>query len=148
MIVISDASPIIALENIGRLDILEKVYTHIVITDKVAEEIGISIPSWISVTAEYDAESYKALRSDLDPGEASSIAYCIENSGSLLIIDERKGRKMAKDAGIKIVGLLGVIVLARRLDDDFDAIGCINSLVDNGFRVSDKIIKIIMHRLQ
>ena len=96
MIIVSDASPIIALFEIDQLDLLKKLYSEIYITDVVAKEVEISIPDWIRITSEYDKVKYQNLRNKLDPGEASAIAYCQDNHGCVLIIDERKGRKIAK----------------------------------------------------
>ncbi len=47
------------------------------------------------------------LQGFIDPGEATSISLAAEFKGSLLIIDEQKGRKVAKELGIAISGSLG-----------------------------------------
>ena len=52
MTVIADTSPIIALHNLGELDLLHKVYGQITITDKVAEEMQMEPMDWMSVTSE------------------------------------------------------------------------------------------------
>jgi predicted nucleic acid-binding protein len=49
----------------------------------------------------------------LDKGEASSIALCIETEKSLLIIDEKKGRRIAQELKLKIIGTLGIILQAK-----------------------------------
>ena len=54
------------------------------------------------------------LRLDLDPGEAEAIACALENRASLLLIDERRGRRAAQQLGIPIMGLIGVLLMARK----------------------------------
>lgn len=53
-IIISDASPIIALAGIGKLEILQKLYHDIIITDIVRHEIHAVLPDWISLNTNYD----------------------------------------------------------------------------------------------
>ena len=55
----------------------------------------------------------KILEASLDRGEASTIAFAIEQSDCLLIIDDYKGRKYAEQLGIKITGTLGIVVEAK-----------------------------------
>ena len=61
MIIISDASPIIALHNIGQLALLKEVYREISITDIVCREVEISLPEWIKVVNEYNMALYESL---------------------------------------------------------------------------------------
>ena len=48
-IIISDTSSLIALTNIGELELLEKVYEEVVITPEIAEEYGLETPDWIKI---------------------------------------------------------------------------------------------------
>ncbi len=50
---------------------------------------------------------------ELDLGESSAIALALENPNSLLIIDEKKGRKIAKAMGIDVTGTLGILIKAK-----------------------------------
>ena len=50
----------------------------------------------------------------VDTGEAEAIALARELRADRLLIDERRGRKLAAQEGISVIGLLGVILLARR----------------------------------
>lgn len=112
-IIISDTSSLIALSNIGELELLKRVYDIVVITPEIAEEYGIETPDWISIEPVKDKQKFKLLNLELDKGEASGIALALENEDSLLIIDEKKGRGIAKKLGIKISGILGVMVKAK-----------------------------------
>ncbi|WP_293109111.1 DUF3368 domain-containing protein [Moorena sp. SIO3I6] len=55
----------------------------------------------------------QALRQKVDPGEAEAIALAIELHADRLIIDERRGRKIAASMGLKYIGILGVLLEAK-----------------------------------
>lgn len=57
---------------------------------------------------------YHELREILDEGEAEAIILAIERGADLMLVDERRGRRTATAAGLTVIGLLGVVVLAKR----------------------------------
>ena len=107
-LVIADTSCLIVLQKIDRLDVLEEIFDKINVTQEIADEFGNELPSWIAITSVKDKMRERILRIDLDNGEASAIALGLENSDSLILIDEKKGRKRAMELGLKIMGTLGV----------------------------------------
>jgi predicted nucleic acid-binding protein len=56
----------------------------------------------------------KSLRAQRGSHEAEAIALAEELHADHLLIDERKGRRLAQQHGVPVVGLLGVVLLARR----------------------------------
>lgn len=147
MIIISDASPIIALHNIGQLALLKEVYREISITDIVRREVEISLPEWIKVVNEYNMALYESLTLHLDEGEASAIALAKLTPNSTLIIDERRGRKVAKELGIEIIGIMGVIVKAKKMGKIESGMDLVNELTTKGFRLSDSLLTIVRKKL-
>ncbi|MCG8310858.1 MAG: hypothetical protein MI975_25945 [Cytophagales bacterium] len=73
-IVISDASCLIALNNIGLLNILKDLYREVAITQEVKNEFGEPLPNWIKIVKVKDLQKKRELEEVLDKGEASSIA--------------------------------------------------------------------------
>lgn len=122
-IIIADASCLIVLQNIKELRVLQKLFGEVFITAEVAEEFGINLPEWIKIRKVQNKIQQNALNLILDEGEAGSIALCLETDDSLLIIDEKKGRRIAQELKVKIIGTLGVILRAREK-------GLINSITD------------------
>ncbi|MBX7209940.1 MAG: DUF3368 domain-containing protein [Verrucomicrobiaceae bacterium] len=51
---------------------------------------------------------------DLDPGETEAIALALEIQPDTLLMDERLGRRLAMQHGLRVTGCLGLIVLARQ----------------------------------
>ena len=124
MIIVSDTSPIINLAIIGRLDILPALFGKVIIPQKVFEEITIlgadmpgadeiRIATWVEVRKCSNTALIQALQLQVDPGEAEAIALVLELKGQLLLIDERIGRQLAKEFQLPIMGLLGVLKIAK-----------------------------------
>jgi predicted nucleic acid-binding protein len=111
--IISDASCLILLEKIGELELLNKLYGTIITTEEVAMEFGNPLPSWFEIKEPVNKNYQSIIDTSLDKGEASAIALAIEYEECLLIIDDLKGRKLAHQLGLAIIGTLGIILDAK-----------------------------------
>lgn len=98
--VISDASCLIALDNINHLNILNECFSEVFVTPEVATEFENPLPDFITVKAIQNTEKKKELLVSLDNGEASAIALALEMSEATLIIDE-KGKIYCKKVTAK-----------------------------------------------
>jgi len=139
-LIISDTSCLIALSNIGFLHILKDIYEEVIITSEVQDEFGGNLPDWIIVINVKDKEKQAEIEKRLDRGEASSIALALETNNSILIIDELKGRKIAKLFDLEIIGTIGMLLIAHKKGLIDDVLNIILKLVNNGFRLSDKML--------
>jgi len=92
-VIVSDTSCLILLDKIGRLELLNKLFGEIIITQIVADEFGIPLPDYFIVKNPKNNVYQSILETFLDKGEASAIALCLEEDKCLLIIDDNKGRK-------------------------------------------------------
>lgn len=139
-LIISDTSCLIALNNVGFLHILKDIYEEVIITSEVKNEFGGNLPDWIIEINVSDKERQIEIEKRLDRGEASSIALALEIKHAILIIDELKGRKIAKSFNLEIIGTIGVLLIANKKGLLNDVLSVILKLVNNGFRLSDKML--------
>jgi len=144
-LVIADTSCLIILNKIGYLDILNRLFIEVQITSKVAEEFGESLPKWIEVKDPIDKNRIKELSRMLDAGEATSIALALERNSVTLIIDEKKGRKVAVSFNLDVIGTLGVLLLAKQRGIINDLNAVFNKLEVHGFRYSPSLKKTILN---
>ncbi|MUG93319.1 DUF3368 domain-containing protein [Scytonema sp. UIC 10036] len=152
MIVISDTSPITSLAAVGQLDILRRLYTRILIPDAVYRELTdtstivpgateVETLDWIEVRQVTNRSLIATLlEQQLDEGECEAIALAIELNAELLLIDERRGRSQADRLGLRITGLLGVLIEAKQKG----LIVAVKPVMDGliaiaGFRVADAL---------
>jgi len=113
--IISDSTTVITLLNINKLEILKNLFDVVYLPQKVYDEIVIDekivLDRDLFVTKEIkNRELYAILLKVLDSGEAEAIILAKEMNLSL-IIDERKGRKIAENMGINIFGFIGLLLL-------------------------------------
>lgn len=145
-VIISDTSCLIVLSKIEKLDLLKDLYHEVIVSTAVHQEFGASLPDWIFIAKVKDKQKQKDLENRLDKGEASSIALALEIDNSTLIIDEIKGRKIAQSFNIDIIGTIGIILLADKKGLISDVTSTILQLVNKGFRLSDKLINMIIEK--
>jgi predicted nucleic acid-binding protein len=138
-IIISDTSCLIALSNIGRLDILRQVCRNILVTPEIAEEYGDELPPWITVVPVRDREKTMLIQKNLDPGESSAIALALETEAPLLILDDAQARSFAVELGLTITGTLGILIAAYRQGIIADLHPIIANLKACGFRLPRNI---------
>ena len=161
MIVVSDTSAITNLAAINQLSLVPLLYQKVIIPEAVYRELvdieppvpgnaEVQTASWLEVKLTANREVVERLQSEvrLDPGESEAIALALELGADLLLIDERRGRAEADRLGIKITGLLGILVEAKRKN----LIVAVKPLMDaliatSEFRVSsalyDQILNIV-----
>lgn len=125
MIIISDTTPILSLLKVGRLELLETLYHTVVVPEAVYNELTsndsyeeerreIEKCTFLSVEKVRNVESVRILRdvTGLDAGESESLVLYGEMEAELLLIDEHKGRNVAKKMAVEYVGTMGILMLA------------------------------------
>lgn len=158
MIVISDTSPITSLSAIGQLDLLRQLYSKILIPEAVYQELtGTETPvpgstevqtfDWIKVWQVTNlALVTTLLGQQLDKGECEAITLAIELNAELLLIDERRGRAEADRLGLRITGLLGVLVEAKQKGFILAVKPLLDDLINTAeFRVADALYSRILN---
>ena len=159
MIVVSDTSPITNLAAIGQLDLLQRLYTHIIIPAAVYNEmvavdklvpgaIEVQTLPWIQTQTVTDLQRVIIIQEsqeNIDLGEAEAIALALGLRADLLLMDERRGRIVATDYGLQVTGLLGVLVQAKRNNLIQIVKPLIDQLIEQAdFRVSNQLYTAIL----
>ncbi|MGZ5283810.1 MAG: DUF3368 domain-containing protein [Bacteroidia bacterium] len=144
-IIVSDASCLILLDKIGELNLLQKIFGQILITETVSNEINITLPDWIEVKNP-ETNLHFALASILDSGEATSISLAMDYDNALLIIDEFKGRKVAQEMVLKITGTLGVLVIAKEKIITASVKEIITKISSTNFRLSNALVEELLRQ--
>ena len=151
-IVISDTTALIILAKSDTLPLLSNIFQDIYISKAVYDELifkddivkyRIENFNKISLKPITDLKTLQRIkRLNIDKGEVEAITLALELD-LLLIIDERKGRKIATEQGLKIVGILGIlienykqkIITLKELQYYF------NLFKKNGLRISESLEK-------
>ena len=123
--VISNTSPLTNLAAIGQFHLLEALFGQLHIADAVWQELNaggrrwpgrdeVQAATWISRHQANNQSLVTALCLDLDRGEAESIALALEQQADLILLDERDGRHRAQRLGLTVMGVVGVLLLAKQ----------------------------------
>ena len=137
---IIDTSVLIALERINLLDILCKIYSHLILPEAVVSEFGpLSIECYSSEKVKSPLVGLLVLDLNLGRGEAESIALASE-IGLKLVLDDLKARKVAENLGLKITGTIGILLKAESLALIDSAYDKAKELRDKGFYISDQLL--------
>jgi len=143
--IISNTSCLIILDNINSIDILQKLYQHIYLTEEVAEEYGKPLESWMNIIAVKDKNYLRILNTSVDLGEASTIALALEMAeDNVMILDDLKARKLAKQLQLKFTGLLGILLKAKQQKIISSVAEILMQFKSVNFRVSEQLEKEVL----
>ena len=163
MIVISDTTPIISLLKINQLELLHHLFGEVQVPDAVYEELisnakfqkeaeKILRAEYIKKVVVEDKKSVALLRraTGLDAGESEAIILSDEIKADLLLMDELKGRQVAKQMGLNIMGTVGILMTAfdEELLSAEEIEKCIDVLRSNGRHISEKLYEQLMEKIR
>ena len=150
--VISNTGPLVALETIGLIQLLPKLFGMISVSAAVRREIeaGLERPgadlfaqqtNWLHVLP--DAPMPDAwLASALDVGEAATIALALQQGGNLVIMDDRKGRRVTEQIyGLSVLGTVGILVRAKSAGLIESVRPYLRRLQESGYYLSDQLME-------
>lgn len=154
MLIVSDTTPIISLIKAEQLGLLEKMFEKIVIPKAVYDELTVNKnfeneieifkrSTFVKVETVENMSSVNILRNvtGLDAGESEAIVMVEEKQADLLLMDERKGRLVAKKMGIRITGTIGILLQAfdEKLLSKEDVERCLILLRKSNIRISESL---------
>lgn len=156
--IVSDTTTLIILGKLERYDLLENLFSKIYIPQEVMREIDIKSDgvyeeieknSLFETKEISDMALFTLLDGILDKGESEAIVLAKE-LGLILLIEEKKGRGIAKNMGLDIIGLLGVLILnvKKSLISNKEALVILEEIKELKFRVSAKLEENFLTKIQ
>jgi len=156
VIVVSDTSALSNLAIVDHLWLLEAIYQTVIIPDVVVSELAAaSNPTisailqlgWIQTQSLTNSQLADQLQQErgLDAGEANAIALALELQADDLLIDERLGRQESVRLGLSIIGILGILLVAKQRSLIPQVQPVMDALINQaGFRVSPQLYQRVL----
>lgn len=123
MKVISNATPLITLALLDRLDLLRQMFDEILVPATVYEEVAVKgagrsgadvvgQADWLKVVSPQATTTIEPMLLGLDAGELDVLLLAREKHPDWVLIDERLGRRVAQAMGLPVKGTLGILLAA------------------------------------
>lgn len=146
----------IALQWLELLPTLEEIYSRVLVPDRVWNEVmrgaseaelnALRALSTLQRAQASDQTLVVAKAAAVDEGEAEVIALALEVGIRLVLMDDYRGRKIAQQLGLQTRGVLGHLLILKRVGS-IDSVGkFIDILQERGFRLSRSVIGDILRR--
>ena len=150
-LVVMDSGPLILLAKIDALSILPQLPLNYLASPIVLKELAdgpsfghpeVKVP-WLRMAVPFEpVPAY--IRATLDNGEAEAIHLALERNIRFICLDDRRGRRMAKALGLEVVGLLGLLTLAKRQGIIPALQPYVDSLLAVGARYPPDLVQIVL----
>jgi predicted nucleic acid-binding protein len=155
MIVVSNATPLIAMDMADRFDLLQRIFGRIYIPQGVHEEVveqggerfgaaEVRQAAWIQVVAAKDKLAVEVLE-DLGKGESETIVLAREMEADWVLVDERLARRKLELLGVRTIGTLGILLKAKELGLLQTMRPEVDKLRARGFRLSRHVYEDVLH---
>ena len=156
MLVVSNTSPLTNLAAIDRFGLLESLFGEVHIAEGVWRELNagnrphpgskeVASSSWVHRHSVENRPLVATLRRDLDPGEAETLALALALNADLVLLDEKEARRAAVRVGLRRLGVLGILLEAKRrrlLDEVRPSLDALRQIA--GFYVSDALYREVL----
>ena len=117
MIAVSNTTPVLSLYKIGQLGLLRNLFGEIIVPAAVYNEIAVygigkegddvfDSNDYIRVKEVENEMAVGMLRPHLDYGEAEAIVLAGELEADVLLLDEKKARRVAQANALSVIGTL------------------------------------------
>jgi uncharacterized protein len=155
---VSDTSPILGLASIGQLELLHEQFGAVFIPQAVLAELktetnfrGTSVirdalqQGWLEIREVQNIPLVHALAMELDEGESEALALATDLGVEIIVMDEHDGRMRARAMGLKTVGVLGILLRAKKEGKIQSLQDMLQSLREQiGFFISDELFQKIL----
>jgi len=156
-VLVVNASPLILLSRIGRLDLLPALGGAVVVPQSVLSELeagnhvdgaadAVRANSALVVVPDVGVPA-SLLAWDLGAGETQVLSHCLERVGALAVLDDRAARRCAEAFELARLGTLGVVVRAKRQGLVRKARPLLEALMSHGLRLKPEFVRAVLQKV-
>lgn len=144
-----DASPLVFLAKLDRLDLLRRSANELYAPPQVLEEIRAQ-PDSSTGAIERAVEGWLRIEPPrregprFETGEAAVLALAAELDADRVVLDDLAARRWARMKGLQVIGTLGLLLSARLRGEIPDLRREIERLREQGFRASEELIRAVL----
>ena len=144
--VVCNSSPLIGLEQIGQLSILNALFGTIAVPPAVVLEVApsVTLPEWIEQRTLVQNIGPLIMKASLGQGESEAITLALELNAHLIILDDRPARRLAQSLSLPVVGTLGILVLAKKKNLIPLIKPCLEGLLQFDFRIASALYEQVL----
>jgi len=137
--VVSDSSPLIALERVGRLELVRDLFEQLIVPPAVAKEVfgAEPPPPWLEVVS---PSLNASVPGNLGAGERETIALALQLGARAVILDDLPARRLAAARGLPVMGTVALLLAAKRTGRLAAVAPVLDELLTAGFRLSDDVL--------
>ncbi|WP_417910367.1 DUF3368 domain-containing protein [Candidatus Electronema sp. PJ] len=156
-VVVSDSTVLIGLSKIDCLFLIKEMFQEIYVPEAVFREVtedgwprpgaeAVYNAAWILRKQVSDRTEVHFLMTVLEEGEAEVLVLAKELQADLILLDEDKARKSAARAGFSVMGVIGILIAAKRLNLIASVRIHIEKLQRERFRISERVVNMALQQ--
>ncbi|PZN72379.1 MAG: DUF3368 domain-containing protein [Candidatus Methylumidiphilus alinenensis] len=153
MILVADCSALIALSVCESLDLLQRLFDVVVVPETVFHEATWPDKKEAQTLKRFlqgkvrnvDLQDYVFLDAFADVGETEAMVLYKQISADKLLIDDRRGRKVARINHINIIGSLGVLLAAKQKGLIIEVLPLLRKLEYSDIHLSPQLIATVLN---
>jgi predicted nucleic acid-binding protein len=149
--IVCNTGPLIALSSVGHLDLLQKLYRHVFVPEAVLREIAaggdrvgaseIAAAAWLRQVPD-NLSVEPLLAKELGAGEAEVITAARQLGARLVLLDERRARRIAEQAyDLRVKGSAGILVSAKRAGLIPSVRSLLEEIKARGYYLSERLLQ-------
>jgi len=151
MMLVADASALIAPAACNSLHLLDALFGHVIVPEAVYSEVALPQKPHADQLRQYlqgkvravDMQNFVYLDAYADAGETAAMLLYKEISADYLLIDDKRGRKVAQINQIKTIGSMGVLLQAKRTGLVTAVTPLLQQIVDNKIYIASGLIQTV-----
>jgi uncharacterized protein len=145
---VCNSSPLIALHQIDQLDLLERLLGTVAVPPAIVQETRrtLVLPPWIKPRPLDRPVPVGLSRIDLGPGETEALALALEISPNWIILDDLRARQIAHDLRLPVIGVLGLLLAAKRRGLLPEVRPVLDGLIKNRFHIRRDLYERVVYQ--